>query len=140
MPSFVELDHLGPGDSQQSTGRKVEVKAEIIGFFIQWFAKKIAGDVSLQGWHCRGVLLDFLEKQLPFGPGSARLMCQAASVPTALRPDNIDTLLKYCACHAKHERCIYIYIHACNNKQKHAKKRGNPPPSRHPDHNFVSAL
>ena len=94
----------------------------------------------LAGLALSGVLLDFLEKQLPFGPGSARLMCQAASVPTALRPDNIDTLLKYCACHAKHERCIYIYIHACNNKQKHAKKRGNPPPSRHPDHNFVSAL
>ena len=27
-----------------------------------------------------------------------------------------------------------IYLHACNKKQKHAKKRGNPPPSRHPDH------
>lgn len=60
MPSFVELDHLGPSDSQQPTGRKVEPKAEIteiIGFLDLLLVCKIVGDVSLQGLpHCRGAL------------------------------------------------------------------------------------
>ncbi len=57
------------------------------------------------------------------------MLCHLAP-STRKRHANIDTLLKYCTCHAKRKR----YLRMSQNATKARYLRGYRPPARHPDH------
>lgn len=92
----------------------------------------------LAGLALSGVLLDFLENSLPLAQAVSVSCVKLPVCQRLFDPTSIDTLHKRnCACHAKHKRYISPRM---QQKAKARYLRGNPPPSRHPDHILLALV
>ena len=79
-----------------------------------------------------GGTLRFPGKQLPLAQAVSVSLCQAANIANGSSTRQHGQASKVLRLPRK-TQTLHISTHA-TKKQKHAKKRGNPPPSRHPDH------